>query len=92
MKYKDFDNALESLNMVTRMTNTELKSQYQRLSKKYHPDMLEGSEEKFRNINEAYKIVQTYMKNFRFSLDEEEFNRQNPLANRPDDWFKSFNS
>ncbi|WP_324171451.1 DnaJ domain-containing protein [Sulfurimonas sp.] len=92
MRYADFDKALENLNIVTRMTQNELKNQYLRLSKKYHPDMQKGNDKKFKEINEAYKTIQIYMKNFRFSLDEEEFNRQNPLANRPDDWFKSFNS
>lgn len=89
MKYKDFEKALDSLRIVTRVTSSELKTQYQKLSKKYHPDMPDGSDEKFREINEAYKIVQEYMKNYRFSLDKEEYHRQNPFADRPDDWFKS---
>ncbi|PHQ65609.1 MAG: molecular chaperone DnaJ [Sulfurimonas sp.] len=91
MSFKDFEQALETLNIVTRMTHVDLKNQYQRLSKKYHPDMPDGNGEKFREINEAYKIILAYMKDYRFSLDEEEFHRQNPFSNRPDDWFKSFN-
>ena len=91
MSYKDFEKALESLNIVTRMTHIELKNQYQRLSKEYHPDMPDGSEEKFREINEAYKLIQGYMKNFRFQLNEEEFYQQNPFAKQSEDWYKTFN-
>ncbi|EQB39345.1 molecular chaperone DnaJ [Sulfurimonas hongkongensis] len=92
MRYEDFDKALESLNIVTRMTQSELKNQYLRLSKKYHPDMPDGSDERFKEISEAYKLIRNYMRNYRFSLDKDEFDSQNPLSNRPDDWFKSFNS
>lgn len=92
MRFEEFQKALDSLNIVTRMTQSELKNQYLRLSKKYHPDMPDGSEEKFKEISDAYKIVQNYMKSYRFSLDEDEFLSQNPFSNRPEDWFKSFNS
>jgi DnaJ-class molecular chaperone len=92
MRYEDLQKALDSLNIVTRMTQSELKNQYLRLSKKHHPDMPDGSDEKFKEISEAYKLIQSYMKNYRFSLDKDEFYSQNPLANRPDDWFRSFNS
>ncbi|WP_373035150.1 DnaJ domain-containing protein [Sulfurimonas sp.] len=92
MSFKDFEKALDSLNIVTRITQSELKNQYQKLSKKYHPDMPDGSEEKFREINEAYKIVHTYMKDFRFQLNEEEFNQQNPFSKISPDWYKTFNN
>lgn len=92
MRYEDFEKALESLQIVSRTTPSELKYKYQKLSKKYHPDMPNGDEKKFLEINEAYKVIQEYMKNFRFQLNEEEFHQQNPFSNRPEDWFKSFNS
>lgn len=92
MRYEDFQKALDSLNIVSRTTQSELKNQYLRLSKKHHPDMPDGSDEKFKEVSEAYKLIQHYMKNYRFSLDKDEFLAQNPLAGRPDDWFRSFNS
>lgn len=92
MRYEDLQKALDSLNIVTRMTQSELKNQYLRLSKKHHPDMPDGSDEKFKEISEAYKLIQNYMRTYRFSLDEEEFYSQNPFSNRPEDWFRSFNS
>ena len=90
IEYEDFQKALDSLNIVSRMTNEELKAKYQKLSKKYHPDMPDGDEEKFREINEAYKTIQKYMKNFRFKLDEEEFYQQNPFSKKSSDWFYDF--
>lgn len=90
MTYEDFQKALDSLNIVSRMTNEELKARYQKLSKKYHPDMPTGNEEKFREINEAYKIIQKYIKSYRFQLDEEEFYKQNPFSKKSSDWFYDF--
>ena len=87
MSYEDFEAALDSLDIVSRTTTEELKLKYQKLSKQYHPDMPSGNEEKFREINEAYKIVQHYIKNFRFQLSEEEFYQQNPSARYTSDWY-----
>jgi len=88
--YKDFQKALDSLNIVSKITSDELKNKYQKLSKKYHPDMPDGDEAKFREINEAYKIIQKYIKNYRFKLDEEEFYQQNPFLKKSSDWFYDF--
>ncbi len=90
MSYEDFEIALETLQIVSRTTSVELKNKYQQLSKKYHPDMLDGDEKKFREVNEAYKTVQSYMKNFRFQLNEEEFYQQNPFSKKSSDWFYDF--
>lgn len=35
----------------------DVKNNYRRLSKKFHPDKNEGSEEQFRKITEAYKVI-----------------------------------
>ncbi|WP_321777427.1 DnaJ domain-containing protein [Sulfurimonas sp.] len=64
MRYADFEQALDSLNIVTRMTNNELKNQYLRLSKKYHPDMQNGNDDKFKEVNEAYKNHTTIYEKF----------------------------
>jgi len=90
MDYEKFQKALESLNIVSRTTAQELKTKYQKLSKIYHPDMPSGDEKKFREINEAYKIIQKYMQNFRFELNEKEFYEQNPFLKKSSDWFYDF--
>lgn len=90
MSYEDFEKALDSLNIVSRTSAGELKAKYLKLSRKYHPDMLEGDAEKFKEINEAYKLVSRYMQSYRFSLSEEEFYQQNPLSKKSGDWFYDF--
>lgn len=90
MNYEKFEKALEVLDVVTRITRSELKEKYLKLSKLYHPDMPGGDAKKFKEINEAYKLINEYMQNFRFQLDEEEFYRQNPLSRKSKDWFYSY--
>lgn len=90
MDYEKFQKALEVLDIVTRITQFELKEKYLKLSKIYHPDMPSGDEAKFKEINEAYKLINNYMQNFRFSLDEEEFYIQNPFSRKSKDWFYNF--
>ena len=53
--------------------------------------MPDGDEAKFREINEAYKLLQAYIKNYRFSLSEDEFYGQNPFLKKSSgDWFYGF--
>lgn len=78
MDYNKFEKALEVLDITTRFTHSELKNRYKKLSKLHHPDMQDGNDAKFREINEAYKLLDEYMKNFRYSLDYDEFVKQQP--------------
>lgn len=87
MDYEKFEKALESLGIVTKTTQEELKKRYLKLSKKYHPDMPNGDAEKFKEIDEAYKYLKQYMRTFKFSLDEDEFYKQNPFLKKSKDWF-----
>lgn len=90
MNYEDFEKALDSLEIVSRTSALELKNKYLKLSRKYHPDMPNGSAEKFKEINEAYKLIQRYMQSYRFELSEKEFHQQNPLSKKSGDWFYDF--
>jgi len=90
MNYEKFEKALEILDITTRITHLELKEKYIKLSKIHHPDMPQGDAVKFKDINEAYKVINEYMKNFRFALDEEEFYSQNPFSKKSKDWFYNF--
>lgn len=90
MSYEKFEKALEVLEIASRITHGGLKKKYQKLSKIYHPDMPEGDAKKFNEINEAYKLLNEYMQDFRFKLDEEEFYEQNPFSKKSKDWFYNF--
>lgn len=90
MTHEKLQNALETLDIVTRITQAELKDRYLKLSKMYHPDMPEGDAKKFKEINEAYKLVNSYIQNYRFSFDEDEFYAQNPFSRKSKDWFYNF--
>lgn len=90
MTHEKLQKALETLDIVTRITQAELKEKYLRLSKMYHPDMPEGDAKKFKEINEAYKLVNSYIQNYRFSFDEDEFYAQNPFSRKQKDWFYNF--
>ena len=90
MSYKKFEKALEVLNIATRITQSELKEKYLKLSKLYHPDMPNGSAKKFKEINEAYKLINEYMQSFRFRFDEDEFYDQRPFLRESEDWFYDF--
>jgi DnaJ-class molecular chaperone len=90
MTYDKLQEALETLDIVTRITRAELKDKYLKLSKIYHPDMPDGDDKKFKEINEAYKLLNTYMDNFRFSFNEDEFYAQNPFSKKSKDWFYNY--
>ena len=88
--YKEFEKALSSLGIVSKFTANELKKNYLKLSKKYHPDMPTGNSDKFKEINESYKMIQHYVQNYRFGVDEEDFYTQNPFLRKGTDWFYEF--
>jgi len=75
----EFKEAVETLGLLSLTNKEDVRKKYLKLSRKYHPDMGNGSTEKFQQIRNAYEILTHYMDNFRFVFDEEEFKRQNPI-------------
>lgn len=56
MQYKDY---YEILGVKREATETEIKSAYRKLARKYHPDVnkTKEAEAKFKDINEAYEVL-----------------------------------
>lgn len=75
----DFNKAVSSLELLSLTSREDVRRKYLKLSKLYHPDKDGGDIRRFQEVNDAYEILNKYMKNFRFVFDEEEFKRQNPI-------------
>lgn len=84
--YSEFEQAVETFGLIGVETRDDIKKRYLKLSRKYHPDMPEGSTEKFQEINEAYKILSAYVKNFKFRCTKEEFGNQHPFSVGDNEW------
>lgn len=88
MNYDEFEKAVETLGLISKTSRARLKQKYIELSKKYHPDMPEGDEQKFKEVNEAYKLLSEYMDNFRYMLNADEFSRQYPFSTATKNFLK----
>jgi len=86
MDYEEFEKAVDFFGILTKTSRKDLKKKYLKLSKKYHPDMAQGSEEKFKELQKSYEILTKYMDSFAFSLDEEEFKEQFPSFTNYKNW------
>ena len=86
MDYNDFEKAADTLGVLTRTSKKDLKKKYLKLSKKYHPDVEGGSQEKFQELKDAYDLMSSYMDNFQFMCDEDEFKSQFPSFTNYKNW------
>jgi DnaJ-class molecular chaperone len=86
MDYEEFEKAVDLFGILIKTSRKDLKKKYYELSKKYHPDMPEGSDEKFKELQESYEMLSSYMDSFSFSLDEEEFKNQFPSFTNYKNW------
>jgi len=78
--FEKIDNARRVLGFGKEITIDEIKFQFRKLSKKYHPDSCQDNdkvncEEKFKKINDAYQIVMNYITNYRYSFKKENIQR-----------------
>ncbi|QKF73541.1 hypothetical protein AFAEC_1380 [Aliarcobacter faecis] len=88
MNYEDFIKAVELFGIISKMSKKDIKKRYLKLSKKYHPDMQSGSNEKFIELKQAYEILQEYMENYSFSFEKDEFKKQFPAFTNYKNWVK----
>ena len=65
MQYKDY---YEILGVKRDATESEIKSAYRKLARKFHPDVnkTKEAEQKFKDINEAYEVLGDKQKRQRY--------------------------
>ena len=88
MKYKDY---YEILGVNRSASDSEIKSSYRKLARKYHPDVnkTKEAEEKFKDINEAYEVLGDKQKRQRY--DSLGANWQGGAEYTPPPGFENFN-
>ena len=88
MKYKDY---YEILGVSRNASDSEIKSSYRKLARKYHPDVnkTKEAEEKFKDINEAYEVLGDKQKRQRY--DSLGANWQGGAEYTPPPGFENFN-
>lgn len=88
MEYSEFEKAVDMFGILTRISKKDLKKKYLKLSKKFHPDMPEGSDEKFIELKKNYEMLSAYMDSYYYSFDKEEFKNQFPAFTNYKNWMK----
>ncbi|AXX84548.1 DnaJ domain-containing protein [Aliarcobacter skirrowii] len=88
MSYEDFIKAVEIFGIISTMSKKDIKKRYLKLSKKYHPDVEGGSNEKFMELKKAYDTLQEYMENYSYSFEIDDFKRQFPSFTNYKNWVK----
>ena len=88
-KYKIIIKAAQTLEISSALTREQIKQKYREMVKRWHPDKAGASSqehhEMMAKINEAYKIIMDYLKNYRYSFTEEEIKQNLPVDNN--DWW-----
>jgi DnaJ-class molecular chaperone len=89
VKYKDY---YETLGVSRTASDEEIKKAFRKLARKYHPDVAKGkgTEEKFKEINEAYEVLGDPAK--RKKYDELGANWQSGADFRPPPGWENFGS
>lgn len=87
MDYEEFEKAVDLFGILTG-TSKRVKTKIFKVVKKLHPDMPEGSDEKFQQLQESYELLNAYIDSFRYSFDEEEFKAQFPPFTNYKNWNK----
>src|SRR5438874_13521397 len=87
VKYKDY---YETLGVSRTASEEEIKKAFRKLARKYHPDVAKGkgTEEKFKEINEAYEVLGDPAK--RKKYDELGANWQSGAEFRPPPGWENF--
>lgn len=80
-KFEIIDKARKILGLPEETGREEIKNRYMELIKKYHPDKNSSDNqclEKTKNINWAYKVINSYCNDYKISFSREDVERINP--------------
>jgi len=80
---EEITKALETLKLPTLITRADIKRQYHHEAKKNHPD-LGGDAQKMEEISSAYKLLMSYIDNFRYTFSHEEISKVFPQSGHHD--------
>ncbi len=78
MEYADIMTALEIFSLGSNSNFSEIKQRHKQLVKKYHPDTGCCDNDKIRQINAAYKLLEQYCSQYRYAFSHAEFLQQHP--------------
>jgi DnaJ-class molecular chaperone len=95
--YSEIQEARKLLKLGEEATLKEIKAAYRTLAHSYHPDKAgeEGSAENetMKRLNQAYKLLMDYCKEYKYSFREEDVARTYPydeyLRTYKDRWYNS---
>lgn len=86
-KYQKITEARKLLDLPERATLGEIKSNYRRLMRKWHPDHCTGDSEQCRRmaqkLSNAYTVILDYCNNYQYSFSRDEVKNYLP----PDEWW-----
>jgi curved DNA-binding protein len=86
MDYKDY---YQTLGVSKKASEKEIKKAYRKLAQKYHPDKNPGdktSEEKFKDINEAYEVLSDAEKRSKYDQFGSQWQQFERAGGRPEDF------
>ena len=94
--FLEIEEARRILGLGEAATLKEIKAAYRRLARRYHPDQYsEGNQgqEAMKKLNWAYKVLEDYCRDYKYSFREEDIARTYPneeyLRKFRDKWFDS---
>ena len=94
--FLEIDEARKILGLGEEATLKQIKAAYRGLARRYHPDRHSGStqgEEAMKRLNHAYKLLEDYCKDHRYSFRQEDVVRTYPdeehMRKWRQNWFDS---
>jgi len=94
--FAEIDEARKIFGLGEAATLKEIKNAYRRLARRYHPDRRSGgaqSQEVMKKLNWAYKLLEDYCRDYKYSFRQEDVRRTYPdeeyISKWRDNWFDS---